>query len=85
MSEQVDLECDDGSTNEELQKRLEKLREQIESETIKSEDEQKKEIMNLLHDFNKIKDATQVVLGALANIDGVTIKDMHLKYNLPID
>ncbi|XP_055843953.1 DNA repair protein SWI5 homolog [Episyrphus balteatus] len=76
---------DDGAQNVELEEMLDTLKQQHGNEIIKNEDDQKKEIMNLLHDFNKIKDATQVVLGALANIDGVTIKDMHLKYNLPID
>lgn len=43
------------------------------------------EIIKLLHEYNNIKDATQIVLGALANLEGVTIKQMHLKYGLPLD
>uniref|UniRef100_A0A1I8Q597 Uncharacterized protein n=1 Tax=Stomoxys calcitrans TaxID=35570 RepID=A0A1I8Q597_STOCA len=49
------------------------------------ETERKAEIMNLLHDFNDIKDAAQIVIGAVANIDCLTIKELHLKYNLPLN
>lgn len=41
--------------------------------------------MQLMHQYNDIKDATQVVLGKLSNLEGVTLKEMHLKYNLPLD
>ncbi|XP_055607981.1 DNA repair protein SWI5 homolog [Uranotaenia lowii] len=42
-------------------------------------------MMDLLHKYNDIKDATQKVLGALAVLEGVTVKEMHEKYNLPLD
>ncbi|XKL59786.1 hypothetical protein PGB90_000802 [Kerria lacca] len=35
--------------------------------------ENKRKIMNALHEYNDIKDATQIVLGQLANLHGVTI------------
>lgn len=86
MSELTELDEKHSSGIKELKKRLETLQEHIDDcGAMKSDDEQKKEIMGLLHKFNDIKDATQVVLGTLANIEGVTIKDMHLRYNLPLD
>lgn len=47
--------------------------------------ERERTIIELLHDYNDIKDACQIVLGAAANLQQCTIKDLHLKYNLPIN
>ncbi|XP_037811146.1 DNA repair protein SWI5 homolog [Lucilia sericata] len=47
--------------------------------------ERKQEIMNLLHEFNDVKDAAQIVIGKLANMQGKTIKELHLEYNLPLN
>lgn len=38
-----------------------------------------------LHDYNEMKDLTQVVLGYLANAEKVTITELHVRYNLPLD
>lgn len=43
------------------------------------------EIMELLHDYNDIKDAAQVVLGALARMKEVTIASLHKQYDLPME
>lgn len=43
-----------------------------------------KEIMELLHDYNNIKDATQVILGALATMRGVTVASLHEEFDLPL-
>ncbi|XP_073841705.1 DNA repair protein SWI5 homolog [Musca autumnalis] len=61
-----------------------KLRQQATSASS-IDQERKTEIMNLLHDFNDVKDAAQIVVGALANLERKTIKEMHLKYNLPLN
>ncbi|XP_017861088.1 PREDICTED: DNA repair protein SWI5 homolog [Drosophila arizonae] len=45
--------------------------------------QQKQKHMQLLHEYNNLKDATQTVLGALAQAKGVPIRDMHKMYNLP--
>ncbi|XP_023178281.1 DNA repair protein SWI5 homolog [Drosophila hydei] len=45
--------------------------------------QQKQRHMKLLHEYNNLKDATQTVLGALAQAKGLPIKDMHKIYNLP--
>lgn len=50
-----------------------------------SEDERKLEKMALLHEYNDVKDATQCIVGALANLECVTIKSLHQKFDLPID
>lgn len=38
--------------------------------------------VNLLHQYNDIKDATQVVINYLANIEGTTITEIHKRLNL---
>ena len=40
--------------------------------------------IELLHRYNDVKDAAQVVLGRLAELTGVTVKSLHLKYDLPL-
>lgn len=44
--------------------------------------ENKRKIMNALHEYNDIKDATQIVLGQLANLHGVTVTELHKKFDL---
>lgn len=53
--------------------------------TSHDEDANKLEIMNLLHRYNDVKDAAQKIIGALANFDQTTVRDMHKKFNLPTD
>lgn len=38
----------------------------------------------LLHQYNDIKDAAQVVIGVLASKQNVSIRELHEKYNLPL-
>lgn len=38
-----------------------------------------------LHRYNEIKDAAQLVLGRLADIEQVTLKEVHKRYNVPVD
>ncbi|KRF85145.1 DNA repair protein SWI5 homolog [Drosophila virilis] len=45
--------------------------------------QQKQKHMKLLHEYNNLKDATQTVLGALAQAKGLPIRDMHKIYSLP--
>lgn len=52
---------------------------------IPSEKEMKIDRMDLLHKYNDIKDAAQTVIGAIANVRGVTIKSLHNELNLPLD
>ncbi|XP_043290052.1 DNA repair protein SWI5 homolog [Venturia canescens] len=63
----------------ELDAEIEKMKAQLEAGPSM------KETMNLLHEYNEIKDAAQKVLGAIANMQGVTIASLHKEYNLPID
>ncbi|XP_064545278.1 DNA repair protein SWI5 homolog [Drosophila montana] len=56
------------------------------NDQIISEDvllKQKQKHMKLLHEYNNLKDATQTVLGALAQAKGLPIRDIHKIYNLP--
>lgn len=41
--------------------------------------------MELLHTYNDIKDATQLLLGTVANAEGVTTRELHKKFQLPIE
>lgn len=54
----------------------------LEIEKMKEKKKEKDEIMKALHRYNYIKDATQIVLGRLADVEGVTVAEMHRKYNL---
>lgn len=47
-------------------------------------EQEKQKHMQLLHEYNNLKDATQTVLGALAQAKGLPVKDMYKRYNLPI-
>lgn len=41
-----------------------------------------KDVMNLLHKYNEIKDATQIVFGRLASLEGQTLKQVHERFGL---
>lgn len=43
----------------------------------------KRKIIDLMHLYNETKDATQTVIGILANINRVTIKTLHEELELP--
>ncbi|KAF7279450.1 hypothetical protein GWI33_007215 [Rhynchophorus ferrugineus] len=53
---------------------------QIESEGISVN---LKPEMQALHDYNDIKDVTQVVLGYLADTEHTPISELYQRYNLP--
>ncbi|XP_017059968.1 DNA repair protein SWI5 homolog [Drosophila ficusphila] len=48
-----------------------------------STDTQKKKVIELLHEYNDLKDATQLILGAMATIKSVPIRSLYGTYNLP--
>lgn len=50
-----------------------------------SENERKTKKMELLHEYNDVKDAAQSIIGVLANLECVTIKSLHQRFGLPID
>lgn len=39
--------------------------------------------MNLLHEYNEIKDAAQIILGAIARVEGFTLRELHERFELP--
>lgn len=43
---------------------------------------ERKRVMDALHEYNDIKDATQVVLGRLAELRGLTVAKIHEKFDL---
>lgn len=48
-------------------------------------DSEKKETIELMHEYNDLKDATQLILGALATIKSVPIRSLYSTYSLPLD
>lgn len=54
----------------------------IELQKLKKKKKEKDEIMKALHQYNDIKDATQLVLGRLAILEGVTVAEIHQNYDL---
>jgi len=40
--------------------------------------------IQLLHEYNDLKDSAQIVIGILAEKEGVTIKELHERYGLPL-
>ncbi|XP_012283250.1 DNA repair protein SWI5 homolog [Orussus abietinus] len=60
-----------------LDAELEKLKQGLSSEPSKYE------TMECLHKYNAIKDATQLVLGELAKMHGVTVTSLHEEFGLP--
>lgn len=54
----------------------------VELDNLKKQKQKKDEIMKALHQYNDIKDATQIVLGRLAIMEGVTVAEIHRNYNL---
>lgn len=51
----------------------------------KSPHERTQEKLKLLHKYNAVKDAAQVIVGDVANITGNTISAQHEAFNLPIN
>lgn len=41
--------------------------------------------MQALHEYNDVKDATQLVLGYLADVENCTVTDLHKRFNLPLE
>lgn len=70
---------------EALQAKRDSLQRKLDEMTPVNENARKIEIMDLLHQYNDIKDAAQIIIGALANLDGVTLKSLHEKFELPFD
>ncbi|VVC41007.1 Mitochondrial distribution/morphology family 35/apoptosis,DNA repair protein, Swi5 [Cinara cedri] len=54
----------------------------IELKNLQEKKKERDKIMKALHHYNDIKDTTQIVLGQLAILEGVTVAEIHRKYNL---
>uniref|UniRef100_A0A6V7LXE5 DNA repair protein SWI5 homolog n=1 Tax=Bracon brevicornis TaxID=1563983 RepID=A0A6V7LXE5_9HYME len=66
-------------TEKELDEELKKLRMEI------AEGPSVKDTMHDLHEYNDIKDSTQIVLGAMAEMYKSTVAQLHKTFNLPTD
>lgn len=45
----------------------------------------REEQMDLLHKYNDVKDAAQIIIGKLADAKAVTFKSIHEDYDLPMN
>lgn len=66
-----------------LREEYDKLQE-VESkiDRLLSEKDNKSIKVQLLHEFNDIKDATQIVINYIANVEGTTVSKVHKRLNL---
>lgn len=70
------------SKNKREKENYDKLLE-IEMEIDKFLDDKGKHLqVQLLHQYNDIKDATQIVINHIANIEGTTVTKIHRRLNL---
>lgn len=46
------------------------------------EDNERSIKVHLLHQYNDIKDATQIVINYVANVEGTTVTEIHKRLNL---
>lgn len=58
------------------------LEEEMKIDKVLNSDRSQELQVKLLHQYNNIKDATQVVINHLANLEGTTITDIHKRLNL---
>ncbi|ORX71058.1 hypothetical protein BCR32DRAFT_330098 [Anaeromyces robustus] len=43
------------------------------------------EYINLLHNYNEVKDAGQILMGRLAELEGTTTKSIYSEYNMDLE
>ncbi|ORX43654.1 hypothetical protein BCR36DRAFT_586587 [Piromyces finnis] len=72
-----------NSEIEELKIKLSKLQSSDKNyEEYKPEYE---EYINLLHEYNEIKDAGQILMGRLAELEGTTTKSIYSEYHMDLE
>ncbi|PVG03218.1 hypothetical protein CPB86DRAFT_810849 [Serendipita vermifera] len=66
-----------------------KIRDDLEVFQVRLRDGNPEDIVNrhikLLHSYNESKDAAQILMGKLAVLQGVTVRQLHEKYGLLVD
>ncbi|XP_041370092.1 DNA repair protein SWI5 homolog isoform X2 [Gigantopelta aegis] len=78
--------CDTQTDLETLQTKLGLLQKEIDD--LQKEGYHQDELQDhitKLHEYNEIKDVGQMVLGRIADIEGVRTKDMYGRYGLSLD
>lgn len=68
-----------------LKEREENIDKEIASLTGEGATTDLEPLMQALHAYNEMKDVTQSVIGYLASAEQVTVKQLHERYNLPLD
>ncbi|KAJ3322907.1 hypothetical protein HDV06_002566 [Boothiomyces sp. JEL0866] len=75
----------DSSESEKLKLELEQLTEEYKTQSQVDIETYLKQRIELLHDYNEIKDIGQQLLGICAEKYGTTVKEMYKKYDLDLD
>lgn len=68
-----------------LDKELEKLKEveeKLDKVLEQNKETSERDYLQLLHEYNDVKDAAQVVMGALADLEGTTVSEIHNRFGM---
>ena len=78
QSEQSRIEIEISSLKEESNR----LKDKLESLSCECSDLEMGELLDKLHQYNDIKDVTQILLGKLADFDGIPISSLYSRFGL---
>lgn len=70
---------------EKLTKELKEVNEELAPLEEKYTDEDVQDYIDALHEYNEVKDAAQMLMGKLAELQGVTVKKIHEDYGVSPD
>lgn len=87
LSPETDVSCNEDLLNlrQSLKEKEENIDKEIASLTGEGTNTDLEPLMQALHAYNEMKDVTQTVIGYLASAEQVTVKELHERYNLPLD
>lgn len=79
-------------TEESLRTNITELREQIEGVNSEIEELSKdysedelQQYIDHLHEYNEVKDAAQLLMGRLAEVQGTTVAELYKQFDLSLD
>eukprot|EP00128_Syssomonas_multiformis_P008979 Colp12_sorted_trinity150504_noHs@30140 len=84
LSEDTEIQAIKGRINA-LKTRNEALNIQLEELSQRYKEDELQAHITKMHEYNEVKDAAQEVLGRLATIQGVTVRELHETFGLALD